>query len=145
MSDLNERIKEIIETIGMKKTAFAERLNVSQAFVSQLCSGVSQPSNRTISDICREFDVSEEWLRTGRGEMFVEKTESEELAAFFGDLLKDEPDFRHRLISALSRLTLDEWKVLEKLAKETVEGIKKKAPIKEPSLLDDVQNKPVNT
>lgn len=125
MSDLNERIKEIIETKGMKKTAFAERLNVSQAFVSQLCSGVSRPSDRTISDICREFDVSEEWLRTGRGEMFVEKTESEELAAFFGDLLKDEPDFRHRLIAALSRLTLDEWKVIEKLAVEAVEGIKK--------------------
>ena len=57
--------------------------------------------------------------------MFVEKTESEELAAFFGDLLKDEPDFRHRLIAAMSRLTLDEWKVLEKLATEAVEGIKK--------------------
>ena len=64
--------------------------------------------------------------------MFVEKTESEELAAFFGDLLKDEPDFRHRLIAAMSRLTLDEWKVLEKLAVEAVEGIKKTAPIKEP-------------
>lgn len=125
VSELNDRIKELIETEGIKKSTFAAKINVSQAFVSQLCSGASQPSDRTIADICREFGVSEEWLRTGRGEMFIQKTESEELSEFFGELLKDKPDFRIRLISALSRLTLDEWKALEKLAKETVEGIKK--------------------
>lgn len=126
MSTIGDRIAEIIESQKIKKVQFAARINVDQSYISQLTSGKKVPSDRTIADICREFSVSEEWLRTGRGEMFIQKTESEELAAFFGDLLKDEPDFRHRLISALSRLTLDEWKVLEKLAKETVEGIKKK-------------------
>ena len=125
MNTMGDRIAAIIEVKEIKKVQFAARINVDQSYISQLTSGKKTPSDRTISDICREFDVSEEWLRTGRGEMFVEKTESEELAAFFGDLLKDEPDFRHRLIAAMSRLTLDEWKVLEKLAKETVEGIKK--------------------
>ena len=125
MSTIGDRIAEIIESQKIKKVQFAARINVDQSYISQLTSGKKVPSDRTIADICREFSVSEEWLRTGRGEMFVEKTESEELAAFFGDLLKDEPDFRHRLIAAMSRLTLDEWKVLEKLAKETVEGIKK--------------------
>lgn len=125
MNTMGDRIAAIIEVKGIKKVQFAARINVDQSYISQLTSGKKTPSDRTISDICREFDVSEEWLRTGRGEMFVEKTESEELAAFFGDLLKDEPDFRHRLIAAMSRLTLDEWKVLEKLATEAVEGIKK--------------------
>ena len=125
MNTMGDRIAAIIEVKGIKKVQFAARINVDQSYISQLTSGKKTPSDRTISDICREFDVSEEWLRTGRGEMFVEKTESEELAAFFGDRLKDEPDFRHRLIAAMSRLTLDEWKVLEKLATEAVEGIKK--------------------
>ena len=125
MNTMGDRIAAIIEVKGIKKVQFAARINVDQSYISQLTSGKKTPSDRTISDICREFDVSEEWLRTGRGEMFIQKTENEELSEFFGDLLKDEPDFRHRLISALSRLTLDEWKVLEKLAKETVEGIKK--------------------
>lgn len=125
MSTIGDRIAEIIESQKIKKVQFAARINVDQSYISQLTSGKKVPSDRTIADICREFGVSEEWLRNGRGDMFIKKTESEELSEFFGDLLKDEPDFRHRLISVLSRLTLDEWKVLEKLAVEAVEGIKK--------------------
>lgn len=85
MSDLNERISHLIEGLGMKKTAFAERLNVSQAFVSQLCSGVKQPSERTLMDICREFSVNEEWLRYGSGEMF--RQPSDEIGYYVSDLL----------------------------------------------------------
>ena len=124
---MNERIKGIrlAQSPKMSQDAFGAKIGITGAAVSRIESGDRTPSDAVILSICREFDVSEEWLRTGQGEMFVEKTESEELAAFFGDLLKDEPDFRHRLIAAMSRLTLDEWKVLEKLAVEAVEGIKK--------------------
>lgn len=125
LDTIGNRIAKIIEAKGIKKVQFASQINVDQSYISQLTSGKKTPSDRTVADICREFNVSESWLRTGEGEMFVEKTESEELSAFFGDLLKDEPDFRHRLIAAMSRLTLDEWKVLERLATEAVEGIKK--------------------
>lgn len=125
VSELNDRIKELIETEGIKKSTFAAKINVSQAFVSQLCSGASQPSDRTIADICREFGVSEEWLRNGRGDMFIQKTESEELSEFFGELLKDKPDFRIRLISVLARLSVEEWEMLENLAKKLAEEIKK--------------------
>ena len=103
MNGLNERIQEIISARGIKKAAFADAINVSQAFVSQLCSGASNPSDRTIADICREFDVNEEWLRTGAGPMFVEKSRDEDLAALFGKVLAGDPDFRRRLLSAMSR------------------------------------------
>lgn len=125
MSDLSNRISQVIDTLGLKKTVFAEKLNVSQAFVSQMCSGVKQPSDRTIADICRTFDVNEEWLRTGEGEMFVQKTRDEELAAFFGDVLSGQPDFRRRFISVLSRLNEDEWKLLEDMATKLVEEVQK--------------------
>lgn len=121
MGDLNERIKKVIEAKGIKKTTFAERLNVSQAFVSQLCSGASQPSDRTISDICRVFGVSETWLRTGEGEMLVPVTRDEQIAAFMGDLLSGTPDFRCRLIAVLARLSKEEWKMLEKIANMLLE------------------------
>lgn len=69
MSDINTRFSEIVRASGLSKTAFGERINISQQYVSKLTkSGV--PSDRTISDICREFNVSETWLRTGEGEMF---------------------------------------------------------------------------
>ena len=115
---LHERIDALIKALGMKKTEFAKKLNLSQPFVSELCSGRSCPSDRTISDICREFDVNETWLRTGEGEMFIEKSREEEIAAFIGNILKGEPDFRRRLVSVLARLSVEEWQMLERMAKQ---------------------------
>ena len=116
MKEMNERISAIIEASGIKKTVFADRLNVSQAFVSQLCSGVKQPSDRTIADICREFDVNETWLRTGEGEMFIQKTRNQQITDFLGDLIKEEDGtFKKRLIEAMSKLDKKDWEDLERL------------------------------
>ena len=126
--ELNERITKLIQSIGVRKTVFADRLNVSQAFVSQMCSGKAQPSDRAIADICREFNVNETWLRTGDGEMFQRKTRDEELAAFFGDVLSGEPGFKRRFLAVLSRLDESEWKLLEQMADKLVaEAQKEKA------------------
>ncbi|WP_162611372.1 helix-turn-helix transcriptional regulator [Anaeromassilibacillus sp. An200] len=122
---MNERIKKLRQALNLSQDEFGKRLGVTRGAITNIELNKVEPKPLFVDLICREFNASENWIRTGEGEMFVEKTESEELAAFFGDLLKDEPDFRHRLIAAMSRLTLDEWKVLEKLAVEAVEGIKK--------------------
>ena len=114
MNHLNERINYLIKSLGMKKTAFAEKLNVSQAFVSQLCSGVKQPSERTIQDICTKFNVNEEWLRTANGEMFIKLSRNDEIAKFVGRLMKEEEDsFKNRLIAGLAALDDTGWDVLE--------------------------------
>lgn len=122
---MNERIKKLRQALNLSQDEFGKRLGVTRGAITNIELNKVEPKPLFVDLICREFNASENWIRTGEGEMFVEKTESEELAAFFGDLLKDEPDFRHRLIAAMSRLTLDEWKVLERLATEAVEGIKK--------------------
>lgn len=122
MEQLSERIRELIRVRGKKKAEFARALNVSQAFVSQMCSGERMPSDRTIADICREFDVSEEWLRKGTGPMFVEKTRDEELAEFFGHVLARD-DFKQRLLAALSRLNESEWAMLEQVARKLLDEL----------------------
>lgn len=126
MGNMSERIAALMDSLGMTNTAFAARLNVSQSFVSRLASGAKIPSDRTIADICREFNVNEDWLRTGEGSMFLERSRDDELAAFFGDVLSEQPDeFRRRLIAALSRLSVDEWAMVEHVATKLAEGIKK--------------------
>lgn len=128
MEGISERISKIIKQTGMTKTAFAERLNITQAYVSKISIGNKVPSDRTIIDICREFDVNEYWLRTGEGEMFIQKTRSDEIAAFVGDVLRDDSDFRQKFISVLARMTADEWKLLERKVLELAEEIKKADP-----------------
>lgn len=116
---MNERIKKIIEELGLKKVDFANRLHISQPFASELCSGAKSPSDRTISDICREFGVREAWLRTGEGEMFVQDTQSEQVAAFLADLTKDDSDtFKKRFVEMLAGLSPADWGLLERMAEK---------------------------
>lgn len=125
---MNTRIQQIIIKKGINKTEFARKINVSQAYVSQLCSGTKTPSDRTIADICREFDVNEYWLRTGKGDMFIPKSRGDQITAFVGDILNGPPDFRQRFISVLSRMTPEEWDLLEKKILELADEIKKADP-----------------
>lgn len=115
MDKLNERISLLIKELGTTKTAFAEKLNVSQAFVSQMCSGVKQPSDRTIADICREFGVSEEWMRTGQGEMFIQISPDEELDYILGQIGAGVDDTIVRIIRAYWNLDEKEKAAIRKL------------------------------
>ena len=125
METMADRISKVIRDKEKTKTAFSDRINVSQAFVSQMCSGLKVPSDRTIADICREFNVNENWLRTGRGDPYIQLSRDEELAQFFGDVMKGEdPDFRRRLLSVMSRLTTDEWALLEQMAWKLVDELR---------------------
>lgn len=128
MSTVAERIMEIVENKGLNKSEFARRINVTPAYISKLGkSPDSMPSDRTISDICREFNVNELWLREGIGEMFQERTRSEELAAFFGDVQAD-GGFKEAFLTVLARMGPEEWELIERKARELVEEIKKADP-----------------
>lgn len=114
MSTINTRIAELIKQLGIKKTVFAERINVSQPFVSGLCSGAKQPSDRTISDICRVFSVSEAWLRYGEGEMLVQRSANDQLALLVNDLMAESSEtFRRRFLTALLALPPESWSTVE--------------------------------
>ena len=116
---MNERIKKIIAELGLKKVDFANRLHISQPFASELCSGAKAPSDRTIKDICREFGVNEEWLRTGEGEPFRAPEVDAQLAAFIAEITDgDSDDFRKRFVAMLARLRPDQWALLEDMAKD---------------------------
>ena len=117
MDTVASRISVIIEKYGLTKTAFAAKIGLSQPFVSQICAGTKEPSDRTIADICRQFKVSEEWLRNGTGEMQDALSEDEQLVEFMTDLMAESSDsFRRRFIAVVSELDSDGWAFLENLA-----------------------------
>lgn len=68
---MNGRIKELREALKLSQSDFADMLNLKRNSISLIEVGKRNPSDRTILDICRKFSVSEDWLRTGDGEMFL--------------------------------------------------------------------------
>lgn len=111
---LNERLKKLRKALDLTQQQLAEHLGVKRNTVAQWELGINAITEQVITSICREFDVNKEWLRTGKGEMFVIQSKEEELAAFFGDILNDGSSFKKRFISALAALDTEDWEVIEK-------------------------------
>ena len=122
---MKDRINYLIEKLDITKTKFAERLNISQAFVSQICSGAREPSDRTITDICREFGVNEVWLRTGEGEPFSETTRAEKIMRFAVQTNKGTDEFRKAFVAMLADLSDKGWEGLNEVYTLLSENTKK--------------------
>lgn len=90
MEPMYERIAEISKESGLNKTEFGQKIGISQSMASLICLGKANPSDRTISDICRVFRVNEDWLRSGTGEKYRKKPRAEELGEIFADLEVDD-------------------------------------------------------
>lgn len=126
MGAINDRVAFLIKNQGLTQAKFADSLHLTQSHVSGLCSGAKNLSDRTISDICRVFSVSEAWLREGEGEMYVRRSANEELAILVNDLMSDaDESFRKRFVTALLELPPEFWPdfeaFLKKLQKESTE------------------------
>ena len=111
---MNERIKILRKSLDLTQQEFAIRIGTVRNNIAGYETGKRSPSEAVISLICRTFNVSETWLRTGEGEMFVELPKNEALAAQIQAFLQGGTDsFRERLVSLLLRLTPEQWDALE--------------------------------
>lgn len=113
---MKDRFKELRKELNVTQQEFADKLKISRNFVAQIEMGSKVPSDRTIDDVCREFNVNEEWLRNGTGEMLQPENKNDEISKLFGNVLKSsDDDFKYRLINALAKLDDSGWDNLEKL------------------------------
>lgn len=86
--DCGERVKQIRKSKGMTLEKFGERVGVTKQTVSRIENGVNALTEQMLLSVCREFDVNEQWLRTGEGEIFKERSPSEEIGYYVEDLLE---------------------------------------------------------
>ena len=124
---MTERIKAIRRAVGCTQQEFADRLGLKRNTIATYEIGKAVPSDRTISDICREFRVSEVWLRTGEGEMFLRQTEAEQLAEITTRMELDQDDpFIGMITSAVKsyyRLSETEKAAISKLVDGMIEDL----------------------
>ncbi|MCI9610248.1 MAG: helix-turn-helix transcriptional regulator [Oscillibacter sp.] len=117
---MNTRIKKLRKALDLTQQAFALRIGTSANVLTNYETGRRNPSSSVINNICKEFRVNEDWLRTGAGEMFREISRDDEITAFVNDVLSGESeDFKRRFIAALSRLSAEGWAALEQLVEDT--------------------------
>ena len=84
---MHTRISNIVEKTKLTKTDFAKKIGISQPFLSQLCSGQKVPSDRTISDICRVFNVNRRYLENGEEPMFMPEMDAD--TDYINEMLSD--------------------------------------------------------
>lgn len=120
---MNERIKKLRKILDLTQQDFADKLGTTRNNIAGYEIGRRAPSVAVISLICRQFNVREEWLRTGKGEMFVELPRNEALAAQIQAFLQGGTDsFRERLVSLLLRLAPEQWDALENYLVELMDA-----------------------
>lgn len=125
--NINDRIRLLRKTLALSGEKFGEKIGLKKVAISQIETGKSMPTEQTILSLCREFNVSEDWLRNGEGDMFILMTRDEEIATFIGGIQADVDDtFKKRLISVLAKLDENEWDLLEKIAEDIVKAKEEK-------------------
>jgi transcriptional regulator with XRE-family HTH domain len=87
--EMNERIKELRKELKLTQQEFADELKISRGNIGAYEVGKNAPSDAVVSLICKTFNVNEEWLRVGVGDMFLELPEEDEEAAYVSELLED--------------------------------------------------------
>lgn len=109
-----ERLRNIRKALNLTLEKFGEKLGVGKTAISKLEKGENSITDQMMLSICREYNVNENWLRTGEGDMFIKMTRNDELSQFVGQLMATEDDsFKKRLVSALAALDENGWDILE--------------------------------
>lgn len=123
---MQERIRALRKQLGLNQTEFGAKIGVKQTTIAGYERGSSTPLDAVVSAICREFGVSESWLRTGEGVMFVARSPDEEIAAYVAKTLRGDNDFKKAVLSLLLSRTDEELAVIERAYHELAEYLKQR-------------------
>lgn len=125
--ELYERIKFLRkEKLHMTQDEFSSRIRISRSNLGSIEIGRVNVTERVLDDICKEFSINKEWLRTGTGEMFAEISPYEKAYNRFGYIMENSSPSKKAALTMLLELLYsvpdDQWNVLmeefEKIKKE---------------------------
>lgn len=118
---MKDRIKKIRKELDLTQQEFADKIGIKRNSLANYETGRNTPMDAIVTSICREFNVNEEWLRTGKGEMFNELDIEDQLMIWAGKVLNGKDSaFKKRFVTMLMGLSEDEWEFLKKKAEEIV-------------------------
>lgn len=126
---MNTRIKQLRKTLSLTQSDFGAKIGLTGAAITRIEKGNNNPSEQTLLSICREFNVNEEWLRTGNGDIFEQLTESEKLMKYTALLLKDSKSTTSNVIKNIiityEQLDDTSKEVLDKIINKYIQNMKR--------------------
>ena len=136
---MQERIKQIRKSHSLTQTEFGERIGVKGNTITGYETGIRTPSSAVIAAICREFGISETWLRTGEGQMHAARSRQEEIADMVNRALSGSDEFKAAVIRMICTRTEAELKALEKMLWDLVAELEKEKAGQNPEKLHVVK------
>lgn len=110
MNKIKDRLKTVRTDLNMSQDEFGKQIGISRSQISCYEKGLRDITERSINDICREFNINKEWLLTGEGEMYVISEQDEKLADALAKISLSENDKLKEIVQNLLKLdekTLD--------------------------------------
>ena len=112
---MNKRIKELRKYLQYNQKQFADAVGIAQTSVSFLEREGSNVTEQNIKTICTVFNVREEWLRDGKGDIFKSLSPEEEIIKYISELVQDGDQLKKDLILTILKLDSEDWKVIKKI------------------------------
>jgi transcriptional regulator with XRE-family HTH domain len=138
---LEERLKTLRKKLGLTQQEFSDRLGIQRSTYSKYELGTNIPTSAVINLICDRCHVSENWLRTGEGPMFVDISRADELARLIEETMSDESgEIKRRIATAVLRLTPDQLRACTDWIKETFGLVEAPAAERELTIDEKVEN-----
>lgn len=133
---MNKRIAELRKELGLTQAEFSQKISLSRTGLASIERGVNNITDRTISDICRVFGVSEYWLRDGEGPMFRPvKSVDNELSIEIAKLINSDDAFTKQCVLQYLKLSEESKELFKNFLVSVVDGCNeenKKAAPEEP-------------
>lgn len=126
MKEINARVKQLREELKLSREKFADNMRVSPFVIRNIEYDVTEVKPILIRQICETYNVNENWLLNGEGEMFAEKTLEDQLIDVFGKILNDDNEFKKQVITTLAKLDDDSWEAFHEFCKRILNGGKPK-------------------
>lgn len=138
---MEERLKTLRKELGLTQQEFSDRLGIQRSTYSKYELGTNIPTSAVINLICDRCHVSENWLRTGEGPMFVDISRADELARLIEETMSDESgEIKRRIATAVLRLTPDQLRACTDWIKETFGLVEAPAAERELTIDEKVAN-----
>lgn len=141
MNNLGQRVKDIRLALNKTQEEFGAQIGIKKNSLSQIENGKNALTQQNIVAICKTFHVSENWLRTGEGQMFIEVTRADELARLIEETMSEESgEIKRRIATAVLRLTPDQLRACTDWIKETFGLVEAPAAERELTIDEKVAN-----